>query len=187
MTHVKHSFYIACMDIDARLLAAAERLFDRDGFNATGMGRLIEETGLSSRTVYKHATSKSALMAMVLSERQRRFFEHADFCSTEALFASLTAWVEQEGARGCLFFRTYAETGGTTPEIERRVADYHARLHTAIADLVTLETGVADEELTDQILALFEGATTAATYRGAAVIEAAGVCARQLIAARKQR
>jgi AcrR family transcriptional regulator len=186
LTNVKRSFYIASMDIDTRLLAAAERLFDRDGFNATGMGYLIKETGLSSRTVYKHASSKSALMAMVLSERQRRFFEHVDFSSTDALFASLSAWVEQEGARGCLFFRAYAETGGTTPEIERCVAEYHARLHTAIADLVTRETGVVDAALTDRILVLFEGATTAATYRGTAVIDAASVCALQLIAARKQ-
>jgi len=175
------------MDIDTRLLVAAERLFDRNGFNATGMGRLIKETGLSSRTVYKHATSKSVLMATVLAERGRRFFAHVDFSSTDALFASLTAWAEQEGARGCLFFRAYAETGGKTPEIERCVAGYHARLHTAISDLVTLETGVVDEALTDQILALFEGATTAATYRGTEVIESARVCARQLIAARKQQ
>lgn len=172
------------MDINARLLVAAERLFDRDGFNATGMGRVIQETGLSSRTVYKHVASKSALLAMVLSERRRRFFEHTDFRSTDALFASLAAWVAQEGARGCLFFRVHAETGGSAPEIEAAVAAYHARLHADIADLVARETGAVDETLTDQILALFEGATTAATYRGTAVIEAAAACARRLVVAR---
>ena len=174
------------MDIDTRLIAAAERLFDRDGFNATGMGRVVQETGLSSRTVYKHAASKKSLIAMVLSERQRRFFEHVDFASTDALFASMTAWVEQEGARGCLFFRARAETGGSAPEIETAVAAYQRQLYAGVAELVARESGVVDSELTDQILALFEGATVAATYRGTAVIEAAGVCARQLLADRTQ-
>ncbi|HET7313094.1 hypothetical protein [Salinisphaera sp.] len=111
----------------------------------------------------------------------------SDSGSTSALFASLKGWIEQEGARGCLFFRVHAETGGKTPEIETAVAAYHVRLHALIADLVAHETGVADDELTDQILALFEGATTAATYRGTAVIDAAGACAGRLIAARTPR
>lgn len=178
---VKRSFYIASMDIDAQLLATAERLFDRDGFNATGMGRLVRETHLSSRTVYKHIASKNTLVARVLAARQRRFFEYTDFASTAALFTSLQDWFEKEGARGCLFFRVQAETGGEVQEIAAAVAAYHRQLRKSIAGLVEREAGVIDDQLTDQLLALFEGATTAATYRGAAVIEAASVCAQQLI------
>lgn len=169
------------MDIDAQLLATAERLFDHDGFNVTGMGRLVRETHLSSRTVYKHVGGKNALMARVLAERQRRFFAHTDFVNTEALFTSLKDWLAQEGARGCLFFRAQAETGGDIPEIAAAVAAYHRQLHESISDLILREVGVVDEQLVDQVLALFEGATTAATYRGAAIIDAASVCARQLI------
>ena len=172
------------MDIDAQLLATAERLFDRDGFNATGMGQLIRETRLSSRTVYKHVASKNTLMARVLAERRRRFFERTDFTNTEALFASLKDWFAIEDARGCLFFRVQAETGGDIAEIAAAVAAYHRQLHDNIAGLVAREVGIADDELTDQILALFEGATTAATYRGDGVIDAASVCARQLILGR---
>ncbi|RJS93013.1 TetR/AcrR family transcriptional regulator [Salinisphaera sp. Q1T1-3] len=169
------------MDIDTNLLATAERLFDQDGFHATGMGRLVEESGLSSRTVYKHVGSKNALMARVLAARGDRFFAHADFTSTRALFDSVALWARREGARGCLFFRLRAETGGAVPEIEAAVAAYHAQLHARLAALVRQETGAADPTLTDQLLALFEGATTAATYRGPAVIEAAGACAVHLI------
>lgn len=169
------------MDIDTRLLETAERLFDHEGFNATGMGRLVRESGLSSRTVYKHATGKNALMAKVLAERQRRFFAQLETQNTRALFASLQRWTERKGARGCLFFRVRAETGGQTPEIEAVVGAYHERLHALLMDLVARETGAADEVLADQILALFEGATAAATYRGTAVIEAAAVCAARLI------
>ncbi|NII10357.1 TetR/AcrR family transcriptional regulator [Oleiagrimonas sp. C23AA] len=173
------------MDIDSRLLAAAERLFDHEGFNATGMGRVVEASGLSSRTVYKHAAGKHVLMAMVLRARQRRFFAQADFRSTRALFASLRQWVRQDGARGCLFFRVRAETGARTPLIEQVVADYHAQLHASITAMVAGETGTDDAMLCDQILALFEGATAAATYRGDRAIEAASDCACQLIEAKR--
>lgn len=172
------------MDIDAQLLATAERLFDRDGFNATGMGRLVRETHLSSRTVYKHVASKNVLVARVLAERRRRFFECTDFASTQALFTSLKTWFAKEGTRGCLFFRVQAETGGDIEEIRAAVAVYHRQLRESIAALVMCEVGVADDQLTDQLLALFEGATTAATYRGDAVIDAASVCAQQLISER---
>ncbi|ERJ20808.1 Transcriptional regulatory protein [Salinisphaera shabanensis E1L3A] len=175
------------MDIDTQLLSAAERLFDHDGFNATGMGRVVNETRLSSRTVYKHVGSKNALMARVLAERRKRFFEHTDFTTTTALFASLQRWADAEGVRGCLFFRVQAETGGSIPEIAAQVAAYQAQLRTRIADLVASEAGVVDEQLTDQILALFEGATTAATYRGTAVIGAAHACALELVRKRAQQ
>lgn len=173
------------MDIGTQLLTTAERLFDQNGFNATGMGRLVRETQLSSRTVYKHIGSKNTLVARVLAERQRRFFAHTDFSSAQALFDSLKRWhASSDGARGCLFFRLQAETGGHVGEIEAAVAAYHQRLHTQIAELVAGELGVRDEALADQILALFEGATTAATYRGEAVVDAAGACAQQLLSQR---
>jgi len=175
------------MDINAQLIATAERLFDHDGFNATGMGRLVSESGLSSRTVYKHVVSKNRLMAQVLTQRQSRFFAQTEFASIDALFGSLRHWVEREGARGCLFFRTRAETGGAIPEIEAAVAEYHARLRAGVAELVARETGHHEEELTDQILSLFEGAITVASYRDCAVIEAAAQGARQLIAGSNTR
>ena len=175
------------MDIRTRLISTAEQLFDRYGFTATGMDRLTQAAGISSRTLYKHVGSKNALMARVLAKRRKRFFEHTDFTTTTALFASLQRWADAEGVRGCLFFRVQAETGGSIPEIAAQVAAYQAQLRTRIADLVASEAGVVDEQLTDQILALFEGATTAATYRGTAVIEAAHACALELVRKRAQQ
>lgn len=63
LTQVKRSFYIRPMDTHSRLLAAAEQLFDRHGFTPTGMDRLAQAADMSSRTLYKHAGSKNALIA----------------------------------------------------------------------------------------------------------------------------
>lgn len=169
------------MDIKKQILSSAERVFDHDGFNATGMGRLVRESGLSSRTVYKHVTSKNALMALVLAERQQRFFDVIDFSSLESLFDSLKAWFARDGMRGCLFFRIQAETGGNIPEISAAVAAYHDELHRCMSGLVRRETGTVDEDRVEQLLVVFEGATTASTYRGEAALNAAKFMARQLL------
>ena len=61
------------MDTKTKLISAAEQLFDRHGFTATGMDKLTKAAGMSSRTLYKHAGSKTALITDVLKERHRRF------------------------------------------------------------------------------------------------------------------
>ena len=169
------------MEIDSRITTAAEHLFDQAGFNATGMSRLIRATGLSSRTVYKHVAGKNALVGRVLAQRHRRFFDQMSFENIDSVFDALTAWSHAEGSRGCLFFRLQAETGGQIPDIETAVSAYHETLRGYLAELVKRHLGHADEALTDQILALFEGATVAATYRGLDVIEAARGAAHTLL------
>lgn len=61
------------MNIDTKLISAAENLFDCHGFSATGMDRLAQAAGMSSRTLYKHAGSKNELIAAVLMTRGQRF------------------------------------------------------------------------------------------------------------------
>lgn len=170
------------MDLKTKIVSTAEHLFDRHGFTATGMDRLTQAAGMSSRTLYKHIGNKSALMAAVLTERDRRFFHRLNVRSVDALFAALEDWVRIEGARGCLFLRAQGETGGETPEIAVAVAAYREKLRKRIADIVTVEVyGDGDEELTEQILVLFEGATSAASYRGPEAVTAARIAAGILV------
>ena len=175
------------MDIRTKLITAAERLFDRHGFTATGMDRLTREAGLSSRTVYKHVGSKNALMAIVLSERDRRFMERLDVHSVDGLFAALEDWIQAEGARGCLFLRAHGETGGDTPEIEAALTAHKSVFRERLAHLVDLEVGRGGAPgITEQILVLFEGATAASVYRGSAAVTAARTAAATLIAQARQ-
>lgn len=84
------------MNIKNKLISAAESLFDRNGFTATGMDRLTQAAGISSRTLYKHAGSKSALIAKVLTERDKRFLRRLEVRSVDALFKALEDWVRVE-------------------------------------------------------------------------------------------
>lgn len=169
------------MDMTAKLIAAAERLFDRHGYMATGIDRLTEAAGMSSRTLYKHAGSKAQLMARVLTERDRRFMARLEVQCVDALFAALEDWLRAEGSRGCLFLRTHAETGGDTPQIADAVAAHKAAFQQQIEKVVAADLGRADPVLAEQMLVLLEGATHAALYRGAAAVSAARAAAAILI------
>ncbi|GAN80093.1 TetR/AcrR family transcriptional regulator [Acidocella aminolytica] len=170
------------MDMTTKLIVAAERLFDRHGYMATGMDRLTEAAGMSSRTLYKHAGNKAQLMARVLMERNRRFMARFEVQTVDALFAALEDWVRVEGTRGCLFLRSRAETGGDTPEIAEAVAAHKAAFHRRIEQVVEANLGHEDPILAEQVLVLLEGATHAAVYRGADAVSAARAAASILIA-----
>lgn len=169
------------MDMTTKLTVAAERLFDRHGYMATGMDRLTEAAGMSSRTLYKHAGSKAALMARVLTERDRRFMTRLEVRTVDALFAALEDWVRIEGCRGCLFLRSRAETGGDTPEIAAAVAAHKEVFHRRVGEVVAKDLEREDPTLAEQVLVLFEGATHAAVYRGAQTVSAARAAATILL------
>ncbi|MER0237632.1 helix-turn-helix domain-containing protein [Fulvimarina sp. MAC8] len=169
------------MDTTNKLIAAAERLFDRHGFVATGMDRLTEAAGMSSRTLYKHAGSKTQLMARVLGERDRRFMARLDVGTVDALFKALDDWIRIEGTRGCLFLRSIAETGGDTPEIAEAVRVHKTAFQNQVARTVATDLGHEDAEIAEQILVLLEGATQAAIYRGDEAVHAARSAAAILI------
>lgn len=170
------------MDMTSRILTAAERLFDRHGFAATSMDRLTASAGMSGRTLYKHAGSKIALMAAVLSERERRFMLQLDVRSVDAVFEALEEWVRSHGARGCLFLRAHAETGGDAPEITDLVMAHKTAFRDRVADIVAADIGgVPDPVLVDQIVVLCEGATATAAYCGPVAISAARAAAGVLV------
>ncbi|MGF0539947.1 TetR/AcrR family transcriptional regulator [Agrobacterium sp. ES01] len=164
-----------------KMISAAEQLFDRHGYSATGVDRLTQAADMSSRTLYKHAGSKAQLMASVLDERNRRFMERLEVGSVDTLFAALEDWVRVEGTRGCLFLRARAETGGDTPEIAEAVAAHKAGFTQRIVAIVAVDLGREDADLAEQVLVLFEGATHAAVYRGRKAVSAARAAAATLL------
>ena len=56
------------MDTKTQIVVSAEREFDCNGFAATGMDRLTQAAEVSSRTLYKHVGSKTALIVAVVWE-----------------------------------------------------------------------------------------------------------------------
>lgn len=162
------------MEIDERILCTAEDAFQRHGFAATGMDRLSSAAEVSSRTLYKHVGSKDALIVAVLNQRCGRFLARLDVRSVDDLFQALEDWTNTEGARGCFFLRAESEMGREMPGVVQAVASYRKDLYALVGKVVADDVGQAgQEDLVDKILVLFEGATSAASYRGANAVGAA--------------
>lgn len=146
------------------------------------MDRLTRGAGMSSRTLYKHAGSKTALIASVLTERDRRFLRHMEVDSLEGLFDALAEWIRTEGARGCLFLRAHGETGGDQAAITAALRAHKQALFERIQAIVAAETGgKAGPALAEQVMILHEGATAAAVYRGADAVARARDAAIALV------
>lgn len=165
----------------SRIISAAGHVFDRHGFAGTGIDRLTESAGVSTRTLYKHLGSKSGLVVAVLDERRTRFVDRFDVDTVDELFDTLEAWIQTEGARGCLFLRAQGEDGEGTLGVSPTVTAYRKQLHDLVRRVVRHQTGHDDDLLVEQVLVLFEGATSAASYRGTDVIHAAKAAASTLV------
>ena len=57
------------------LVRKALTVFYRDGFHATGMDKLVAETGVSKTSMYKHFRTKEELIVAVLKLRDESFRE----------------------------------------------------------------------------------------------------------------
>ncbi len=167
-----------------RILAGAEVLFDRSGFHAVGIDDIAAEANVSTRTLYKHMGSKDGLVCEVLDQRRDRFFAalREGDGGVESLFEGLGDWFTEHGAHGCVFLRAlaeYGEQGGPIPEAAQR---YGRQLRQELEHHLAIDgCAGAVEPLIDQLVVLFEGATSAAVGMGPNAARVAGRTANQLI------
>ena len=82
------------------LIDAAIKLFKRDGYRATGVDRLMEETGIAKTTLYRHFATKDELIVAALMridelarEDMRAFVEAASDHPQKRILAAFD-WLE---------------------------------------------------------------------------------------------
>ena len=109
-----------------RLLHTAHALFYRDGIRATGIDRVIAESGVTKVTFYRHFPSKNDLICAYLEYRHTGWMawfgdalqRHAHALPagtdrTRALAPALAEWLGSEHFRGCAFINSVSELGDT--------------------------------------------------------------------------
>ncbi|CAL8476573.1 TetR/AcrR family transcriptional regulator [Caballeronia novacaledonica] len=153
---------------DARILHIAHDLFYRDGIRATGVDRVIAESGVAKKTFYRYFPSKDDLIVAFLDFRHDNWMtwfrdalaRHGGTLS--ALVPALAEWFGSEAYRGCAFINSVVEVGATLPQavdISRR----HKRDMTAA--IRTLMPGSRTAKADAQALALaVDGAIVAAQF-----------------------
>ena len=127
-----------------RLLQTAHTLFYRDGIRATGIDRVIAESGVTKVTFYRHFPSKTDLICAYLEYRHAGWITwfaaalerhggtgRGSASGLNALVATLAEWFGRDDFRGCAFINSVGELGGTVPEV-MEIAQRHKREMTGL-------------------------------------------------------
>jgi AcrR family transcriptional regulator len=105
-----------------RILVTAHDLFYRDGIRATGIDRVIAESGVAKKTFYRYYPAKNDLIVAFLEYRHRNWMDWFESAvkrhggNADALVPALAEWFGSEIYRGCAFINAVVEVGGTLPE-----------------------------------------------------------------------
>lgn len=136
---------MATLSARDRILDTAARLFYRDGYRATGVDRIIAESGVAKMSLYRHFPSKNDLIAAYLDRRHdfwMHWFEGAvrrqleQRRNLDVLADALAEWFTSDDYRGCSFINVVAEAGGGAGDDPRLVE--HAVSHKAsLEDFLT--------------------------------------------------
>ncbi|MFM9939933.1 MAG: TetR/AcrR family transcriptional regulator [Hyphomicrobiaceae bacterium] len=176
------------------LLDTAIRLFNRHGFHATGVDRLMEETGIAKTTLYRHFGSKEDLIVAALAkvdeqarDEMRAFVEAASEDPRERLlatFGQLDLWLKDGEFKGCPFVAAAGEYGAPSDPVFQQ-ARLHKRLYLAYFEELVRAARLFDpKRLAAQIVMLHEGAIAFAQVLGSnGVAATARAAAERLIEA----
>ena len=102
-----------------RLVEAAVRRFDRDGFREVGLDQILEDVGISKTAFYKHFESKEDLMLAAL-EVQNSWLQNTfrtmvregggtAIGQLHALFDVVERIIESDDFHGCIFVKVVME------------------------------------------------------------------------------
>lgn len=175
------------------ILRAAERLFEVQGFNGTGVDRIASESGVTKRTLYKHFGSKEGLIREVLKHHHTSMMERVreGMATVEggaeaklmAYFRLYREWFGSSRFSGCLFIKTLNEFAGCSTELGRIAVDAKASVRALVYE-IAVEGGAKDPEtLADQLQLLLEGSIVLAqSGRGPELMDVAEELYRQLVA-----
>jgi AcrR family transcriptional regulator len=153
-----------------RLLEVADRLFYEEGIHAVGIDRVLEQSGVAKGSLYYNFGGKDDLVRTYLRNRHAKWAARIDgelaTAATPAdkilaIFDALGDLFAQPDFRGCAFINAAAEAPEGSAE-QLAAKDFRSWLHELFAALVT-EAGYRDaEELSVQLVLLYDGANISA-------------------------
>lgn len=136
-----------------RILETAARLFYQDGFRATGIDKIIAESGVAKMSLYRHFASKNDLITAFL-ERRHDFWMQWFTEEVEAGFAerpglaviaeALGVWFAQADFRGCAFINMVAEAGSTGDATHLQQAMAHKKSLETYIETLARRIGLED-------------------------------------------
>ena len=163
------------------LIETAMGLFCREGFHATGINRILAETGVSRATLYKHFKSKEDLSLAVLRRRDEEFrvcFQNAVSSRMRkpqdqllVIFDVLDNWFRGKAFPGIRFsgfplIKAYAEFGENTVTAYRVAAEHNQLMLDYVTGIAEQARAEDPDKLARQLMLLTEGAIVTAYVSG---------------------
>jgi AcrR family transcriptional regulator len=152
-----------------RVLEAALKLYGRYGFHATGIDRIVAESGVAKMTLYKHFKSKEDLTVAALrlcDERLRRDLEagvegRKPTSPAErllAVFDVLHTWLSSPEYQGCPFIKASSEYASARDPIHAAAQSHKEFLNAYLLEQARALGEDEPERLSTRLLLLIEGA-----------------------------
>lgn len=152
-----------------KILQAASEMFYRDGIRAVGVDSIVEESGVTKMTLYKHFGSKDQLVAEYLRERDLRWKEwlrgaldrHSGSPRERILsiFDALAEWLHgSNGYRGCAFVNALVELADEEHPAHEVIREQKIWMREYLSGIAA-ETEIKDpSELSERLMLVYEGA-----------------------------
>ncbi|CAG2147779.1 TetR/AcrR family transcriptional regulator [Cupriavidus plantarum] len=149
--------HMATQSARDRILDTAARLFYRDGYRATGVDKIIAESGVAKMSLYRHFPSKNDLIAAYLERRHDFWMGWFEAAVTrhlalrrnlDVLADALAEWFTSDEYRGCAFINVVAEAGGGAgddPRLVEHAVSHKASLEDYLVQLAS-DLGLTDPE-----------------------------------------
>jgi AcrR family transcriptional regulator len=160
------------------LVQTALRLFQRDGFHATGIDRIVAESGVAKMTLYKHFKSKDELILAALRRRDEEF-RHWFMGAVEsrastprerllAIFDVLDDWFADPQFKGCTFINASSEFGDKDDPVHVTCAEHKRHVFGFVRDLTAAAGAKDPRALAMGLTLLMEGAAVMVHVAGQA-------------------
>lgn len=130
-----------------RIVLTASRLFYRDGVRATGIDKIIAESGVAKMSFYRHFPSKNDLVAEYLLRRHEWWMNWFSAgvekrlspagAGLEVIAEVLMRWFEAPDFRGCAFINAQAEAFSQEDKIHQIIQDHKNKLQAFLEELAT--------------------------------------------------
>ncbi|MBU8816810.1 TetR/AcrR family transcriptional regulator [Mycolicibacterium goodii] len=170
----------------------ADELFFNYGFAATGINRIIADSGVAKASFYTAFRSKAELIDAYLEGHHRRLMEQLDqiesssdnmLAKVNQVFNLLALEVQQPGYRGCLFVVASAELTQNDAMPARRWVRNHKLAVRDCFRRVFISGGLVDpDEMAEEMVILYEGAlVTTAVRPESGAVDRARLTSLQLI------
>jgi AcrR family transcriptional regulator len=160
-----------------QLIDTAIALFSKHGYHATGIDTILEKSGVSKKTLYRHFRSKDELILAALRKydglfrnsfmRQVDEKAHTPRERLLAVFDVAAEWFEQNNFYGCMFINAVGEYSDPDTPIRQVCKGFKGLMRRYIEDQCVALQAPDPAALADELALLLEGATvTAQVSRG---------------------